>query len=158
VVVIDKTYAPLEIPVVRVFVPEMRSGSSSEFQSPAAPLAAVCLEGGAREIGLKYWFEMFRRHPALKMMRMGELLPLLLPSLPLELLEAPFGKDYREAMVITGNLKKHGLSVLQQFAQGLGGPVGATLTALQGPNGDPNSGMTSILSLALGTLGRGKLF
>ncbi|MBI5507841.1 MAG: YcaO-like family protein [Deltaproteobacteria bacterium] len=151
VVVIDKSYPPLTIPVVRVFVPEMRSGLNTEFQNPAAPIAAVAKESGDHELGMHYWGEMIRVHPALKALGANRLLASLLPSVPDHLLPKPaFGADYRESMFMVHGIKKHGLGMLRQI-EGLRELMGPVLQLMGGEL--QGGGLTALLPLLIGARG-----
>jgi ribosomal protein S12 methylthiotransferase accessory factor len=59
VVVIDKTYAPLNIPMFRVFVPQMRSNLNVSISSPETVISMVWGEAGNTQASDRYWQQAF---------------------------------------------------------------------------------------------------
>jgi ribosomal protein S12 methylthiotransferase accessory factor len=107
VILIDKTHPEMEIPVVRIFVPGMRSLMVTETRDPWLIMSEVYYEAGNEKASDKYLHKSILRSPF---------------SLPpsFEALAKPdkiFKKDYKETILFYGGLKKNALEALKLYSK-----------------------------------------
>jgi ribosomal protein S12 methylthiotransferase accessory factor len=112
VVVINKTLPQLRIPVVRVFIPMMRSCINTEILRPESLVAQAYFEAGDTVSANKYIRESISKDPVLR-----NLSPFL-SNVPAELF---FKKDYIESMLAFNAFKKNGIDFLNKFSGSIPG-------------------------------------
>jgi ribosomal protein S12 methylthiotransferase accessory factor len=106
-VVIDKTHAPLDIPVVRLFVPGMRCCIVVNCYNPIPVLVAVCHEVGNLDGAAKYGGAIHAADPLRHMFESERLPREVLPHLAQVVLSQPSTSyDYRQYILYYLALKK----------------------------------------------------
>ena len=115
VVVIDKTHPRLDIPVVRVFVPQFRSCMGTDTASPSQTLSAVHHEAGNVADSERHWLKARETLPILQVLRKVPVLGTFLgPIVQSQLGRPAFGNDYLDSMRQIAKAKNNGLAQLAQ--------------------------------------------